>query len=518
MASCNLKIELHEAREIYYAGDVLRGEVLVETSAKVKCNGLKIQLLWRTHGRGNQDSDTVDETTLYVGDWEANETLRFPFELTLKHGPTTYRGHFLNIDYYLYATVDIPWAFDPSTERELIVGWREGDDCIPRLVRAADTNVIKIGDSKPLNPFQGFAELAGRSAASVSKQELQDQLDRLAQSENPLGGAAWVVAGCLVIFTGIFSTIMISVMFRDLGAFACFGLLPISLGLLGSFFIVRNSIAQKKIGIPEIRIEPARALTAGSALTARMTLTPTANIKLNKVTATLVGKEVCISGSGTNKTTHTHKFVEQPITLSDVIALHNGDATPLSAQFQLPDDAPMSFRGGSNQVVWTLDFHIDIPLWPDWNLESALFVLPPPVASSMVKVLTGQAIATPNAKTSAADGLIEDLATATASLFGAGAKFDRDSILRKCGHKHYDFALLVESQSLTSALDAGSAWRGGRAVQGQIAGSGMNIIVRMPADLNAEVEQLQKGDEVQVKGRIVGFDESSRRIIFEAEL
>jgi hypothetical protein len=518
MASCNLKIELKDAREIYYARDVLRGEVLVETSAKVMCNGLKVQLLWRTHGHGNRDSSIVTEKTLYVGNWEANETLRFPFELTLEHGPTTYRGHFLNLDYYLHATVDIPWAFDPSTERVLIVGWREGDDCIPRLFCGANTNAINIGDSRPLTPFRGFAKLAGRSAASVSKQELQEQLERLAPSEVRFGCAAWFEAGCILIVTGIIGAMMVSALAHGFGAVAYLGLIPISFGLLGSFYNALRSLAKKYIGIPEIRIEPARALTAGSALTAHMTLTPTANINVNKVTATLVGKEVCIGRNGKQTAIRTHKFVEQRITLSDVIALHKGDSTPLSAQFQLPDDAPMSFPGVFNKVVWTLAFHIDISYLPALDLVSPLFVLPPPVASSMVKVLTGPVPATPTVARPAADGLIEDLATVTASLIGAGAKFDRDSILRKCGHKHYDFALLVESQSQTSALDAGPAWRGGRAVQGQIAGSGMNIIVRMPADLNAEVEQLQEGDEVQVKGRIVGFDESSRQIIFEAEL
>ena len=131
----------------YVGGEVVRGEVVVRVEKETTCKSLMIEVGWSTHGRGNRASDDVFEENLFIGSWQPGE-YRYPFEATLPHGPYTYHGHYLNVDWYAEARADVPWAFDPKDEVdfELI----PSDDPLPATHPSLD-----------VDPTVGFDMTAG---------------------------------------------------------------------------------------------------------------------------------------------------------------------------------------------------------------------------------------------------------------------------------------------------------------------------------------------------------------------
>src|SRR5690554_6767376 len=121
MAKCAINIELESSSARYTPGQVIRGVVTVAVDSDVKCNGLSVDLVWRTHGRGNRCSQIATGLILFEGQWTAGQEISYPFELTLPNGPMSYHGHYLNVDWYVLARADIPWAIDPKAEQEILL-------------------------------------------------------------------------------------------------------------------------------------------------------------------------------------------------------------------------------------------------------------------------------------------------------------------------------------------------------------------------------------------------------------
>ena len=111
---------LDRADRRYRIGEVVAGRVEVRVDADCTCNGLEVTRLWATHGKGNRAQGAEESQTLFTGTWRAGETHDYEFRFTIPPGPLTYHGEYLNVDHYIQATADIPWAFDPSAEEELL--------------------------------------------------------------------------------------------------------------------------------------------------------------------------------------------------------------------------------------------------------------------------------------------------------------------------------------------------------------------------------------------------------------
>ena len=121
MAKCELSITLDEPDRRFHAGDLISGTLKVRVDQDVQCNGLEVGTSWRTHGRGNVDSATIDSQTVFSGDWRAGQLLEYPFKVKAAGWPPTYRGHHINVDHYVDARAKIPWAFDPKASEVIDV-------------------------------------------------------------------------------------------------------------------------------------------------------------------------------------------------------------------------------------------------------------------------------------------------------------------------------------------------------------------------------------------------------------
>lgn len=342
MSKCDLIIDLDSAKRVFLPGEVIRGVVEVVVNSEVRCDGLTLTSLWQTHGRGNRRSGGEQAQELFRGTWLAGETHHYPFEVVAPEGPVTYHGHYLNVDHYLRATADIPWALDPKAEEEFVLELPPG----------------ATGYRQPGEP-----DAVGEVSATAAK---------VGQAIGAVFGGCFMIPGLIALVVGV------GVVAKgELG-----GILPIVMGTIFTavgglvvFLALRNTLAERKLGEVLVAVKPERA-APGEEVSVQLQFSPRSRVQLNRVTARLVGKEVVVSGSGTNRTTHTHELARVERELSGECMIHAGEGVDLDATFTVPPDAPLSFHASDNDLRWTVEVHVDIPGWPDWTKDVPLVVAP----------------------------------------------------------------------------------------------------------------------------------------------
>jgi hypothetical protein len=88
---------------------------------------IRITLRWRTEGRGERASATVQFLRIPVAAGPPPAPTRFPFRFTLPpDGPVSYHGYLISVIWEIEARVDVSWAIDPKAVVPLTV--------VPRVV------------------------------------------------------------------------------------------------------------------------------------------------------------------------------------------------------------------------------------------------------------------------------------------------------------------------------------------------------------------------------------------------
>ncbi len=334
MSKCDLSILLEEKGRVYRPGETVRGELAVEVNAPCACKALTVSCRWRTHGKGNRAEGPEDRRVLFQGELLPGMTPRYPFEFAVPRGPATYRGKLLNVDWYVAARADIPWALDPKAEAEF-------------LLEAGDVEEYDFGP-RYQPPAQAFM-------------------------------AAEKGLGCKIAFISVFVLVGAIVMwaFASVSWFPfLFGAVFFTVGILGILGVLWRGIAQKKLGVPEVRIGTSVARPGGK-IPLSVAIKPRAPVRLEGVHAELRGWEEVVSGSGTNKTTHRNVFHQAKATLDaggrEAAA---GEGMDLEGELEVPPEAPPTFAASDNQVKWAITVHIGIAGWPDWKREYPIAVRP----------------------------------------------------------------------------------------------------------------------------------------------
>jgi hypothetical protein len=362
MSRCDLEIVIDREDRRYQAGERVSGLIGVTVNKDCTCDGLTVTREWRTHGSGNSATGGSEVQVVFSGEWKAGEQHFHPFEVTVPRGPVTYRGHLLNVDWYIRARADIPWAFDPKAEEEIL------------LVPDDDPTPFELGPQ-----FAGGLDLSAASAVGrVIVTVMAGGFISFALVFLVLGiGAVGVGLGAALFSktsTGIFE-----------GAFGClfaipFILVPLVFIALPGWLLYRawrNVLAERRLGEVDLQA-PEGDVRGGEAFPVGVSFTPKGRIALNAVHATLRGREVVVRGSGTNKHTYRHTLYEQKTALCEEQAVEPGTPVSLEGELVLPDDAAPSFRALDNQLRWSITFEIDVAGWADWNREWVLAVQPRP--------------------------------------------------------------------------------------------------------------------------------------------
>ena len=357
---CELWIELERGERVYGAGDPVRGAVVVEVSKDCRCDGLHVELGWYTHGKGNSVEQTCAQTRVFSGEWRADEQARFPFEFRLPNGPFTYHGHLLNLDWYVWASADIPWAIDPKIEEDILVASRALDQPLDYPVTDKSLTITSAGTLSP-----GRTALLIVSAVLLSATALL--VVRAALFGDPLLAVTAVVTGLL-------------------GA------------LLGAS-PMRKMLAEQKLGPVQVEIVP-QHVVPGDEMVCGVSFRPPGAVTLKRASVHLVGVERVVYNAGTERMTYTHTFFSwQELLAEGPVELPAGRYTQLQGGVRLPPDAPLSLDVGDTEVAYTVEFHLDIDGWPDWVRKYHFVVIPPrralPSAASWPKLETGGGGAAP---------------------------------------------------------------------------------------------------------------------------
>src|SRR5690554_867815 len=302
---------------------------------------LDIVLCWHMHGRGNRTSQTPIGLVLFRGDWSAGTKASYPFELELPNGPHSYHGHYLNVDWFLRARADIPWAIDPKAEREILLG--PGPKTDPATY---------------INVANGAHDVFAKRKGNKGFMSIFMLLFSL----------PFIGAGLFVMLLGLIGGPGMEAIFL-----VPFGGVFFLSGAVVFFFATRNKFAAMKLG--DIRLAwPEGIVHPGDDIPISCQIDATKG--LNGVNATLVCRETVVSGSGTNRSTYRHDIFSRAIELKQ--SAQGGKRLSLEGGFGIPDDSPVSFYASDNELSWIVVVHIDIARWPDWKRELYLDVRPKP--------------------------------------------------------------------------------------------------------------------------------------------
>ena len=317
------------------------------------------------------------------------------------------------------------------------------------------------------------------------------------------------IAGCLigmVIFGalgGLFAAIVAS------GPFALFFLL-IPAGGFG-FWMFRVFLPKYLLGDVQYGLAP-ETISPGEAATGELTIRPRRNVSINSVTLLLQGREQCVSGSGSNRTTHKKVFFDQLDTLQDATTLRAGKQHRIPLSVQLPENAPHSIDLDDNDLIWNATLRVDIPRWPDWRKEIQLQVVPSgkpaETTAAPLPELSTPVATQPQAGTS---GGITFAEAASHLLAARGNRQQVETLVEAVSGMTFNLEAVVERRLLYAGDDDPHVYPNGYAVWARYTDPELPLVLYVPHELADEFEQL--GREVWTgRGTVVGWDSLHDRL------
>ena len=324
MSKCDVVIEFDRTDRTFTPADTISGKVRVTANKDVAGSGVEIEALWRTHGRGNRAGGSYETITFPGEQLRAGDTKMYEFSIEAPDRPLTYHGHYLNVDHYIRASVDIPWALDPKAEEEYVLLPGPAGE-----THDSDTSVTCAGGN---SRGHKIALLITTIIASVATMVFR-----------PYGALAWL----LVVLV-----------------FAKF---------------IWNSLASKKLGAVSFHLANS-CVSPGQSAPLTIECCPPRRIDIAAVTATLTAREVVVSGSGTKRTTHTKTVLDEQFVLIEATQLPYG-RQELEAQVPIPETNAWTFSATDNSLKWTLAVRVAVPGWPDWVGSTEINLVPGPATA-----------------------------------------------------------------------------------------------------------------------------------------
>ncbi len=349
MSVCDLSIELEEPRAVFYAGQPIKGKVVVQVLKDCRCKALTLVLGWRTQGKGNEahgGGPRPTKTILGQGEWKAGQRLEFFFSIIAPPGPVSYRGHYINIGWFIQARADVPWAIDPKA-------------VVPMVLLASPGQ-----QSHYLGPF-------------FAAEQLQSSRSTVRGKSLITSGVVLTILGVLSVAWALWASRMPHSAHVGPAVYAVPGAMLL-LGLILFFVGFTQRHFDKRLGPPSVTLLPNPA-APGGPLTIQVLLRPDREITLLGAKATITGKETASSGSGSTRKTYSHIFHQQTFALNDAKGkVARKEERLLTWQFVLPAESPPTFSASDNRVEWSVQVSVEIHRWPDWSGKKVLVVTPPP--------------------------------------------------------------------------------------------------------------------------------------------
>ncbi len=335
MSKCVLHIVFDHDDRTYKLGEAITGKIQVLAQEAFHCRKITLICAWRTQGRGNKALGS-EEGMIFAEDtkFQSGELKEYPFQFAAQHGPVSYQGQYLSVEWYLRAQVDIPVAIDVIREENFMLA--PGD--------ISEEVVLGTEDHDQLE------------AAPSSFKERMTMAQVLAVPFFVLGVAMIVLGGSNLV------TLLLGLAVAGFGGWQL-------------FVMLRDKLAQQRVSALEVEVQPVK-IRAGNAVECKFLFDSRDARRLRKITATLKAEERVVSGTGGLKKTHTHKIYETVVEQSNQDVVAFGDKTEIKIPVPIPPHAPSTFRAPDNALIWSIRVQIDIPDWPDWVQEFPLTVIP----------------------------------------------------------------------------------------------------------------------------------------------
>ena len=459
MAKCDLSIELDEPEETRSGGGSISGIVRVHVDSDVNCKALEVQSGWRTHGRGNVTAATAANMILFEGQWRAGENYEYRFELSIAEWPPSYHGHYLNVDHFVDARARIPWGFDPKASSPF---WMQPS-------RDAD-------------------------AASQSKRSA-------GEAKGPVGCLVGMAMSTVLVFG--FGAVL-----AELGVFAIlFLILPLA-GI--GYWLVRFALPNFLLGSVHHEFA-SESVSPGQQASGELKIRPRKNVSVDGITLSFQAREQCVSGSGSNRTTHKHIFFDDLEKLSGPGSFVAGQEYRFPFMVHLPEDAPYSMNLDDNVLIWSATLRVAIRGWPDWVKELPIRVVP-----SGAKVEPGNAGPTSqgyrNSTHDDSPGAEITFGETATHLWAArGQRRHLNTIVEAVTGLTFDLEVQVERRLLYRGDDDSHVYKDGYAVWAHYQDPELPMVLYAPHELADEFEQPSR-DLWRGQGTIIGWDHDHDRL------
>ncbi len=344
MSSCELSIKLNRSKRSYLPGEMVEGVVRVVAKRDVSCSGLILTSVWKTHGRGNVESEELNKTKLFAGTWSAGSVHEYEFSVPAGCWPPSYDGKVVSFGHYINVKAEIPWGRDPHKSCRYWVK--------PRRLQQEE---VVESESKP------------RSTSSLPVYLFKQYW--------------WLPVIVLPLTAAFLSKIV---------AFFKYGVLEpgddffvvmvmISVTLVSLWFFFFQFLPARALGCPELFIDK-DYLRLGGEVRGQFLTTTRKDLPVSSMIAVIKATECCSSGSGSSEKYYEHVIFEGRQVFQSATVLRADKALSFPFRFKLPKGGPCSVQLASNHLSWELNVRIEIPNCPDWQQTVPLWIEPPLLA------------------------------------------------------------------------------------------------------------------------------------------
>ncbi len=453
MAKCDLSIELDDAEGVHIGGEKISGMVRVNADSDVNCTALEVTSVWRTHGRGNVASGEAGKIKLFEGQWRSGEQQEYRFELPIANWPPTYYGFHLNVEHSIDARAKVPWSFDPKASVTF------------KMRPGRGTDVTRISD-----------------AVTVQ-------------------GPAAKVIGLIVMFV---FTIVGFVIVANFGAFGyLFLLFPV---VTATYWFIKSVLPAWALGEVHCRLT-SETFVPGENVTGELIVRPRKRVAINGASVNLLANEQCVSGSGSNRTTHKHNLFDKLLLLSESTTLTAGQEHRFAISVPLVDHAYYSIDLKDNKLMWHARVRIDIPRWPDWVKDLPLRVVPSgdPATWKTPEINLPVSIDIASADFASADAGITFAETAKHLWSVRDDRGQVEILVEAVSGLSFNIEAQVERRLLYAGDEDPHVYKDGFAVWVRYPDPPLPMVLYVPHGLGDDFEQL--GNAVwRGRGTVVGWD------------
>lgn len=315
-------IALHVDQAEVHVGDELTGAIEVLQDLPT-ARGVAVLLVG---GGTHVPTSQTPAERVAEGPLRAGQRLPFTLDVPPDTAPT-YQGQQVSLAWRVRATVDVPWAFDPTVEQPVVV------------------SPMELPGAQAREAF-----LARRAAGQAAQQKAHGLLGK--------------VLGCALLLLFAWPLLFLLLL-----------LAPVLLVVWARDGLVRTRLR-------EFRAEVPAAALLGEPLPVEVSFELRRPIDVDEVTVTLTCQEHWVTSSGKNTQHHTRTVFEQKEALvgPGVIApAHRLERARFQARtaFQLPAAGPPSIgQSPRPQVTWTVTARAWLVGWPDPKEEKRVDVVP----------------------------------------------------------------------------------------------------------------------------------------------